>query len=79
MNRFQILKMNTDGPPCSEHTWVTDGGRDCPMGHEDCSQSVYHCLICDVYDYGDPGGPGWEDCKKCINMAAKKLIDHLNS
>lgn len=50
---------------CSEgiHQWVTDGGRGCPKyayGH--CSQAVYMCSVCGEYDYGDKGGPGWNDC-----------------
>jgi hypothetical protein len=50
--------------PCSQgHDWQTDGGRQCPRA-EDCgsSQVVYKCARCGVHDYGEPGGPGHDDC-----------------
>lgn len=30
-------------------------------GH--CSQAVYSCSVCGVYDYGQRGGPGHADCE----------------
>lgn len=45
------------------HQWTTEGGRSCPKevyGH--CTQVVYVCSVCGEYDYGDKGGPAWNDC-----------------
>jgi len=44
------------------HHWQAEGGRRCPRDHDGCSQAVYKCAICGVYDYGEPGGPGARDC-----------------
>lgn len=44
------------------HDWQSDGGRACPRGGSRCSQAVYRCARCGIEDYGDPGGPGHEDC-----------------
>lgn len=44
------------------HTFVTEGGRSCSKGYEDCSQPVYVCSSCGAYDYGEAGGPGHQDC-----------------
>lgn len=51
--------------PCDDgHDWESDGGRSCPTGCEMCSQTVYRCRRCGVYDYGDDeDGPGMLDCK----------------
>jgi len=43
------------------HKWVFTGGRPCPKGYEDCLQPVYRCARCGEYDYGEPGGPGWNE------------------
>lgn len=53
--------------PCAfGHLWVTAGGRPCPRRHVDdqgrFSQTVFRCARCPVYDYGEPGGPGYENC-----------------
>lgn len=42
--------------------WQSEGGRACPLGWDDCSQTVYVDLKTGEYDYGDPGGPGHADC-----------------
>lgn len=64
-------------PVCgvSDHQWEFDGGaRPCPhpemIGDSfaktgSCSQAVYRCSICGIYDYGERGGPGHEDCRLC--------------
>lgn len=54
------------------HVWITTGGRPCPWNAEECSQAVYRCKFCGTYDYGEPGGPGHEDCKHgaCSDEAA---------
>ncbi len=45
------------------HDWVGEGGRRCPMGAEQCSQTVYVCRSCGQYDYGDrDDSPGKADC-----------------
>jgi len=50
------------------HRWAFLGGRSCPKRHrDDCSQPVYQCARCGEYDYGYPGGPGWQYCQSfCI-------------
>lgn len=50
----------TDG-----HDWKTEGGRACEKGWGDCGQTVYVCGVCGEYDYGYPGGPGYDDCEQC--------------
>ena len=49
--------------PCAAlgHKWISQGGRHCCA----CggSQSVYECDACGVCDYGEEGGPGWQDCQ----------------
>lgn len=47
----------------SGHDWWSDGGRQCPRNpHSSCSQPVYQCARCGAYDYGEPGGPGHDEC-----------------
>ena len=43
--------------------WHMEGGRPCPLGWDDCSQPVFVDLASGEYDYGDPGGPGHDDCR----------------
>ena len=48
------------------HDWQFEGGRPCPRSpdeDDDCSQSVFRCGRCGVYDYGQPGGPGHAECE----------------
>jgi hypothetical protein len=53
---------------CAElgHDWETQGGRQCPYATDEynlnCSQSVYVCRACGCEDYGEEGGPGYQDC-----------------
>ena len=55
------------GDLCSiGHEWTSVGGRACPRGSEQCSQAVYRCTRCGEYDYGEPGGPGHDDCEGCV-------------
>mgnify|MGYP006914449625 FL=1 len=42
--------------------WQSEGGRTCPLGWGDCSQAVYVDIKTGEYDYGEPGGPGYQDC-----------------
>lgn len=52
------------GNPClTGHAWGSFGGRPCPHGHDECSQIVYRCSRCGLWDHGDPGGPGHADCE----------------
>lgn len=57
----------TVAAPCGHghHFWKTMGGRPCPKGDDNASQAVYQCERCGEEDYGDPGGPAYEDCKSC--------------
>lgn len=43
--------------------WVMDGARACPLDWSDCSQPVFRDAGSDAWDYGEPGGPGWDSCK----------------
>ena len=44
------------------HSWKPEGGRSCPKGVVNCSQTVYVCEDCGEFDYGEDGGPAWEEC-----------------
>lgn len=46
------------------HDWKSIGGRECSYQTEGCggSQAVYECRLCGDVDYGNPGGPGYDDC-----------------
>lgn len=48
----------------AEHAWEAEGGRPCPRRPDNaaCSQTVYRCRRCGEYDYGERGGPAYEDC-----------------
>lgn len=48
-----------------DHVWKPDGGRPCPKGCNDCTQTVFRCRRCGVYDYGDEGGPAHDECEVC--------------
>ncbi len=56
--------------PCSQgHDWQSDAARGCRAyenGVEGCqgSQAAYRCTRCGEWDYGEPGGPGHEDCQR---------------
>jgi len=67
MNRFQILKFS-EGQPCPGHKWESIGGRPCPIGKSDCSQTAYKCQICNTPEYGDPGDPSYIECSTCPYM-----------
>jgi hypothetical protein len=67
--------------PCSVlgHAWRTCGGRRCPRGSEACSQAAYECAKCGEFDYGEPGGPGFEDCKEpCDQSCADALYAEIS-
>ena len=42
--------------------WQSVGGRTCPIGWGGCSQTVFEDLKTGEVDYGEPGGPGHQDC-----------------
>lgn len=42
--------------------WTNIGGRSCPIGWGGCSQPVFEDLKTGEVDYGEPGGPGHQDC-----------------
>jgi len=44
------------------HVWKSNGGRSCPKGLYDCSQTVYECARCGDTDYGERGGPAHLEC-----------------
>ena len=54
----------TDATSHGARMWRTEGGRTCPIGWDDCSQAVYVDLKTGQHDYGDPGGPGHDDCQQ---------------
>lgn len=49
----------------NKHIWRSIGGRRCPQDYENCSQTVYECKMCGSIDFGEEGGPAWEDCEDC--------------
>jgi hypothetical protein len=61
------------------HRWVSVGGRGCPQNLTSrCSQLVYVCAECGVYDYGEPGGPGATDCSKYCqhrNLPGQSIVN----
>lgn len=44
--------------------WQNEGGRRCPLEWDDCSQPVFRDLATGDYDYGEQGGPGWDECER---------------
>lgn len=44
------------------HDWQSEGGRSCPKGLYNCSQTVYVCARCGDTDYGAKGGPAHREC-----------------
>lgn len=52
------------------HHWVAAGGRACPRGNSDCSQTVYECA-CGCVDHGEQGGPAWAECSQCRESSAE--------
>lgn len=44
------------------HKWESEGGRACPLGWGDCSQTVYLCERCGTHDFGEKGGPAFAEC-----------------
>lgn len=63
----------------SGHDWGTDGGRSCPHGAIQCSQTVYKCVRCGEYDYGEAGGPGHDDCLRGCSEDAKEILADRSS
>lgn len=62
--RQASTELGRDACRAGKHRWEGEGGRGCP--HDDdnanCGQAVYRCTLCGQYDYGEPGGPGANDC-----------------
>lgn len=66
--------------PCAVfgHQWASAGGRLCAHADNGCnhpdarlvSQTVYQCIRCEEYDYGEPGGPGYDDCVRYCGLQA---------
>jgi hypothetical protein len=46
------------------HEWKSTGGRGCACFSHNHSQPTYECVRCGEVDYGDRGGPGYEDCTR---------------
>lgn len=53
---------NPDSTCHNGRMWQSVGGRSCPIGWFDCSQTVYVDVKTGAYDYGERGGPGAADC-----------------
>jgi hypothetical protein len=73
MNRYEIALRPQYLKEChtGRHTkWFEEGGRPCPKGAQHCTQPVYKCLYCGAYDYGEKGGPAYEECKNCTPLTA---------
>lgn len=69
--RMHVLVLCSRG----KHHWTADGGRSCPKGAFDCSQTVFRCDHCGQYDYGEAGGPAHEECKRLCGLNPIKVID----
>jgi len=79
MDRYSILLKKS---PCEKgHNWKSaGGGRPCPKGIWNCSQTVYQCKRCGNTDYGEKGGPAWVDCfQNCDKIAKTHDINELNA
>jgi len=67
--------------PCNAfgHQWASIGGRHCDgceEGREDeRAQPVYQCERCEEYDYGYPGGPGFDDCVKYCGLSPQSPVE----
>ena len=64
---FQLVEHAKIDGPCSQgHQWKSVGGRGC----DKCggSQTVYQCERCGEYDYGEEGGPAYEECKQYCHI-----------
>lgn len=63
------------------HEWESEGGRTCPKYEDaDCSQTVYVCKRCGVYDYGDKGGPAHRECfSECRRDFAEEIAENAES
>lgn len=70
MSLDSLLKLVTEAQQTCEartckshgHLWESDGARACPRGGSGCSQSFFVCSRCGMEDYGEEGGPGYEQC-----------------
>ncbi len=62
------------------HDWVSEGGRCCPKDiRGDCSQTLYRCRTCGIHDYGQPGGPGAQDCMDSCPGPDIRFVDLLEA
>ena len=61
-----------DHPCVREHLWGSVGGRSCPRGSKNYSQTVYRCQRCGEYDYGYRGGPGAADCEQPCSLSCSE-------
>lgn len=65
--REAATELGSEACANDRHQWASIGGRACPhpqeIGHGRCSQPVYECVTCGATDYGQRGGPGWDDCR----------------
>ena len=58
------------------HHWKSEGSRRCPQDDDEeaCGQAVYHCAICGAYDYGERGGPGFNDCATLCQLGHREAF-----
>lgn len=60
----------------SGHDWKAVGGRSCfCTSTTGDGMPVYRCARCGEYDYGLPGGPGYEHCQRCVPLHQGGLSD----
>lgn len=75
---FDIRSLVQEEPEDSDprkckHDWVQIGGVSCPLEmKDDCNQGRYQCSKCGEVDYGEPGGPGFNECAICYYQYAHK-------
>jgi hypothetical protein len=76
----QNVRPASHGQRESDHVWeYGEGARACPRGG-DGSQSVYECKVCPAVDYGQPPGPGFQECFSSMHgcdgcFSASALMD----
>lgn len=77
----QASSLAGDNLCATDHDWHSNGGRPCPhdfvdsLGYECTGQTVYQCSRCGEYDYGDPGGPAFNECDNCQNAVTDGSTD----
>lgn len=74
----EARSLANDVPCAAGHDWEYEGsGRACPTGNEKCSQTVFVCVRCGAYDYGEKDGPGMTECQATCGDSMLGWVDRL--